>query len=83
MPVRYIPEEESRFLTKEALAFAYRVCADETVPREIIETTLTEAVRLSMAGGDAVSGDLFEALLWSVCDMKGRPGPGMKDFPLC
>lgn len=83
MPIRYIPEGESRFLTKEALAFAYRICADETVPREIVETTLTEAVRLSMAGGDTVSGDLFEALLWSVCNMKGCLAPGMKDFPLC
>ncbi|MDO9508395.1 MAG: hypothetical protein Q7I97_03485 [Thermovirgaceae bacterium] len=83
MPVRYIPEGESRFLTKEALAFAYRICADETLPREIVETTLTEAVRLSLAGGFAVSGDLFEALLWSVCDMKGHLCPGTKDFPLC
>jgi len=83
MPVRYIPEGESRFLTKEALAFAYRICADETVPREIVETTLTEAVRLSIAGGDAVSGDLFEALLWSVCDMKGHTGQGIRSFPLC
>lgn len=83
MPVRYIPEGESRFLTKEALAFAYRICADETVPPDIIETTLTEAVRLSMAGGSAVSGDLFEALLWSVCDTNGYSGPEINDLPLC
>lgn len=83
MPVRFIPESESRYLTQEALAFAYRICADQTVSREVVETTLTEAVRFSMAGGGAVSGDLFEALLWSVCDMKEHSGSAKKNFPLC
>lgn len=83
MPVRFIPEGESRFLTKEALALAYRLCADSMLPRDVLERALTEAVRLSMAGGDAVSGDLFEALIWSVCDVKGHPGTSAGHFQLC
>ena len=83
MPVSYIPEYERRYLTEEALASAYRICADKTLSREIVETTMTEAVRLSLAGGDTVSAELFEALLWAVCDRNRHALPEGREFPLC
>jgi len=83
MSVRFIPESESRFLTEEALAAAYRICADKNLSREIVETTMTEAVRFSLAGGDAVSVELFEALLWAVCDRNRQAVPSQREFPLC
>jgi len=81
MSVRFIPEGESRYLSVDALAFAYRICADETLSREIVEKTLNEAVTLSLAGGCPVSGDLIEILFRSVC---GRHNlSGVEEIPLC
>jgi hypothetical protein len=80
MSVRFIPEGESRFLTHDALALVYRVCADETLSREVIEGALTEAVRLSLIGDCPVNADLFEVLLQSICE---RQKAGPKDLPLC
>ena len=81
MPVRFIPEEESRYLTEDDLALAYRMFADEKLYREVVEKTLNEAVTLSQAGGCPVSGDLIEILFRSVC---GRhSSPGAEEYPLC
>jgi len=81
MSVRFIPESESRFLTEDALALAYRVCADESLSREVIEDTLTEAVRLGLIGDFPINAGLFESLLYSV--HKRTRGVMPKDMPLC
>jgi len=68
MPVRYIPEYERKYLTEEALALAYSMCAGGDVSPDIMEQTMTEAVKFGQSGGQPVDAGLFEALLWAVCD---------------
>jgi hypothetical protein len=80
MPVRYIPEYERKYLTEEALALAYSVCADGAFSQELVEQTLTEAVKFGQSGGQPVDAGLFEALLWAVCDNDLKRSPGENLF---
>lgn len=75
MPVRYIPEYERRYLTQEALALAYSMCANGGLSPHIVEQTMTEAVKFGQSGGQPVDAGLFEALLWAVCDNDLRQNP--------
>lgn len=81
MSVRFIPESESRFLTEDALALAYRACADESLSREVVEDTLTEAVRLGLIGDFPINAGLFESLLYAVREKTTAARP--KEMPLC
>ena len=81
MSVRFIPESESRFLTEDALALAYRACADASLSREVVEETLTEAVRLGLIGDFPINAGLFESLLYSVHEKTKASGP--KEMLLC
>lgn len=80
MPVRYIPEYERKYLTKEALALAYSMCASGGISADIVEQTMTEAVKFGQSGGQPVDAGLFEALLWAVCDNDLKQNPAEDIF---
>jgi hypothetical protein len=80
MPVRYIPEYERKYLTEEALALAYSMCASGGLSTDIMEKTMTEAVKFGQSGGQPVDAGLFEALLWAVCDNDLKQNAGRELF---
>jgi len=80
MPVRYIPEYERKYLTEDALALAYTMCASVDVSTDIMEQTMTEAVKFGQSGGQPVDAGLFEALLWAVCDNDLKQNAGRELF---